>query len=97
MSNEAKKYSTVHYKNYLDLKRLLNAQHLRSAELNDEPAHEEMLFIIVHQAYELWFKQIIHELTSIIDLFQKDKIDERNIGVAVSLFGTNCRNSKVTY
>jgi tryptophan 2,3-dioxygenase len=28
------------------------------------PAHDELLFIIVHQAYELWFKQLLHELTA---------------------------------
>jgi len=43
-----------------------------------------MLFIIVHQAYELWFKLIIHELDSVIKIFQAESIDEKNIGVAVS-------------
>lgn len=83
MKEEAKKYSTVHYKNYLGLKELLNAQHLRSAELDEEPAHDEMLFIIVHQAYELWFKQIIHELKSVVKMFQTGNVDERNIGTAI--------------
>ena len=36
-------------------------------------AHEEMLFIIIHQAYELWFKQIIHELNSIMQYFKQEK------------------------
>ena len=31
------------------------------------PAHDELLFIIVHQAYELWFKQLLHELTAVRD------------------------------
>lgn len=43
------------YSNYLDLNQLLSAQHPQSDE------HDEMLFIIIHQAYELWFKQILHE------------------------------------
>jgi tryptophan 2,3-dioxygenase len=30
--------------------------------LSEEKVHDEMLFIIIHQAYELWFKQILHEL-----------------------------------
>ena len=47
-------------------------------------AHEEMLFIIIHQAYELWFKQILHELESVMLYFSKDKIDEENIGLIVS-------------
>jgi tryptophan 2,3-dioxygenase len=48
------------------------------------PAHDEMLFIIVHQVYELWFKQIMHELDSVIKMFREETIDEKNIGVAVS-------------
>lgn len=45
------------YNNYLKIDDLLNLQQLRS-----EPAeHDEMLFIIIHQTYELWFKQILHE------------------------------------
>ena len=83
MSNKSKKYSTIHYHNYLQLDKLLQAQNLRSVEL-EEPAHEEMLFIITHQAYELWFKQIIHELKSIQKMFNENNVDERNIGTAVS-------------
>ena len=44
------------YRAYLGLDQILSAQHLRSGD------HDEMLFIIVHQVYELWFKQLIHEL-----------------------------------
>ncbi len=39
--------------------------------------------IITHQAYELWFKQIIHELESVVQLLQVDRIDERKIGIVV--------------
>jgi len=84
MKENAEKYSTIHYRNYLGLDKILNAQELRSAQLEDEPAHEEMLFIIVHQVYELWFKQIIHELESVLDLFDKENIDEKNIGTSVN-------------
>ncbi len=83
MEEKGSKYSTVHYQNYLGLGKILDAQHLRSAALEEEPAHEEMLFIIVHQAYELWFKQIIHELSSVLILFRREKVDERNIGTAI--------------
>ena len=84
MSKEnEKKYTTIHYHSYLELDKILGAQKLRSAELDNEPAHEEMLFIIMHQAYELWFKQIMHELTSIIKMFKQDDVDERNLGTAV--------------
>lgn len=76
------KYTTIHYHSYLELDKLLNAQTLRSAEL-ETPAHEEMLFIITHQAYELWFKQIIHELESVHQMFKDETVNEKNIGTAI--------------
>ena len=84
MSKVEEKYTTVHYRNYLQLDKVLDAQSLRSAELEDEPAHDEMLFIIVHQTYELWFKQIIHELESVLKMFRKEQVDERNIGTSIA-------------
>jgi tryptophan 2,3-dioxygenase len=51
----------VYYADYLRLDRLLSSQEPESARIGVN-AHDEMLFIIVHQAYELWFKQILHEL-----------------------------------
>ncbi len=77
------KYTSVKYDNYLQLQQLLTAQTMRSEQIGT-PAHDEMLFIIVHQVYELWFKEIIHDLKSIVKMFNEDTIDERNIGVAVS-------------
>ncbi len=82
MTKESK-YSAVHYNNYLALDKILDAQHLRSAALG-EPAHEEMLFIITHQVYELWFKQINHELYSIHSMLATDDVDERNLGILVN-------------
>lgn len=79
----AKKYSSIHYSDYLQLDKILGAQHLRSEELGDE-AHDEMLFIVIHQVYELWFKEIIHDLTSVMDMFKDDKLDEKNTGLAVA-------------
>jgi tryptophan 2,3-dioxygenase len=46
----------VTYSGYLRLDQLLTAQQPRSNE------HDEMLFIVIHQIYELWFKQLLHEL-----------------------------------
>lgn len=46
------------YADYLHLEGLLDLQVPRSAP----PEHDEMLFVIIHQTYELWFKQILHEL-----------------------------------
>jgi tryptophan 2,3-dioxygenase len=51
------------YGGYLAVPELLSLQRLRS----DPPVHDELLFIVVHQAYELWFKQLIFELESIRD------------------------------
>src|SRR5437870_5766092 len=48
----------VTYSSYLKLDELLELQQ----PLSDGPEHDEMLFIVIHQVYELWFKQILHEL-----------------------------------
>ena len=48
---------SITYTNYLKVNELLELQKLKS----DPPEHDETLFIIIHQTYELWFKQIIHE------------------------------------
>jgi len=79
----SKKYTTIHYDSYLQLSKLLDAQHPRSGEF-EKAAHEETLFIIVHQVYELWFKQSLHEIESVCDMFRGDNLDEKNIGSAVS-------------
>ena len=68
------KKTALHYQNYLKLDKILHAQFPMSKELGDE-SHDEMLFIIIHQAYELWFKQIIHELKSIKDAIKDKKIE----------------------
>ena len=69
----------IYYPDYLQLDKLLDAQHLESAK-RGQPAHDEMLFIVVHQAYELWFKQILYEIRSIIEMFSDDVVDERQMG-----------------
>ncbi len=68
----------MYYSDYLQLDKILNAQHPESFKTGNEPAHDEMLFIIVHQAYELWFKQILFELDFIMNVFKKDKIDDNS-------------------
>nr|ALQ52682.1 tryptophan 2,3-dioxygenase [Nilaparvata lugens] len=65
------------YSEYLHLEKLLTAQQMMSAKKNRIPAHDEHLFIITHQAYELWFKQILYELDSVRKLFsEKQGLDE---------------------
>jgi tryptophan 2,3-dioxygenase len=57
------------YGTYLRVPEILQLQTL----LSDPPAHDELLFIVIHQAYELWFKQLLFELESIRDcLFDGD-------------------------
>ncbi|GAA4696711.1 tryptophan 2,3-dioxygenase family protein [Nocardioides nanhaiensis] len=51
------------YGSYLRLPQLLDAQHLES----DPPAHDELLFITIHQVYELWFQQLLHEVVAARD------------------------------
>ena len=51
------------YAGYLKIDELLRLQR----PLSDDPEHDEMLFIIIHQVYELWFKQILHELRKLQD------------------------------
>ena len=51
------------YGSYLRLPQLLDSQHLES----DPPAHDELLFITIHQVYELWFKQLLHEAAAARD------------------------------
>jgi len=62
------------YSDYLQLDRILESQILLSGHAGTS-AHEEMLFIIMHQTYELWFKQIAYDLESILSLFKNKQQD----------------------
>jgi tryptophan 2,3-dioxygenase len=73
----------LYYSEYLHLDKILDAQHPKSAENGKAAAHEEMLFIIVHQAFELWFKQVRHELCSIIESLHKERIDDNTDEMSV--------------
>ncbi len=61
---------TLTYSSYLHLDQFLALQQPRSAP----PEHDEMLFIIVHQAYELWFKLLLHECAKIRDDFTQNHL-----------------------
>src|SRR5215217_4599332 len=58
------------YNKYLRVQDLINLQDCLSTPAH----HDELLFITVHQAYELWFKQILHELDAAILLMEEDRI-----------------------
>ena len=53
------------YGSYLRLPQLLDAQHLESGKGDQSPAHDELLFITIHQVYELWFQQLLHEADTV--------------------------------
>jgi tryptophan 2,3-dioxygenase len=55
------------YAEYLELSALLQLQRPRSAG----PAHDELLFIVIHQAYELWFKLVLHEADALRDALER--------------------------
>lgn len=78
----------VYYGNYLKLEELLGAQAPLSKKYGDE-CHDETLFIIVHQVYELWFKQILHELNSINTIFSSHHVEESD------LFSVNSRLDRI--
>jgi tryptophan 2,3-dioxygenase len=56
------------YGDYLKVNQLLELQH----PLSEGPEHDEMLFIVIHQVYELWFKQILHELDHLEQLLARN-------------------------
>ena len=59
----------LYYTDYLELDKILGSQHPKSNNDTDE-----MLFIIIHQAYELWFKMVIHELDHVRRIFDTDNV-----------------------
>jgi tryptophan 2,3-dioxygenase len=56
------------YSSYLKLKELLSLQ----KPLSEKPEHDEMLFIVIHQVFELWFKEMLHELDHLKGLLAED-------------------------
>jgi len=71
----AKKPKDIDYKTYLQLPEILASQERLSN------AHDEMLFIIVHQTYELWFKQVLFELARVQDIFSRKSVADGDLRV----------------
>jgi tryptophan 2,3-dioxygenase len=67
----------MHYHDYLQLDKILNAQFPESDKLN-LPAHDEMLFIVIHQAYELWFKQLHYEVDSVAAIMNQPAMNDNS-------------------
>ena len=70
----------LYYFDYLQLDRLLSAQ----TPLSQPAAHDELLFIVTHQAFELWFKQILFELDVVLEVMGQDVVAEKDMGEVVS-------------
>ena len=58
------------YSKYLKINELIALQ----APLSTPPHHDEMLFIVIHQVYELWFKQLLHELEAVVRALERDDL-----------------------
>jgi tryptophan 2,3-dioxygenase len=63
---------SVNYSSYLEIEQLLSLQRPKS----DPAEHDEMLFIIIHQVYELWFKQVLHEIDKVKEDFTANRVFE---------------------
>ena len=70
MANNYGDNPPLSYNKYLRVQDLINLQDCLSTPAH----HDELLFITVHQAYELWFKQILHELDAAIQFLEEDRI-----------------------
>jgi tryptophan 2,3-dioxygenase len=71
------KQQTMHYSDYLQLGKILDAQQPESDRLGVH-AHDEMLFIVIHQAYELWFRQLLYEADSVIALLEQPSLNDNS-------------------
>jgi tryptophan 2,3-dioxygenase len=69
MPNDYGKNAPLSYNTYLRVPELIDLQSVRTTPAH----HDELLFITVHQAYELWFKQILHEIDAAIILMKEDR------------------------
>jgi tryptophan 2,3-dioxygenase len=67
----------LYYSDYIQLDKILNSQHPKSFGSREE-GNDEMLFIIIHQVYELWFKQILFELDLVRHIFIHGQINDNS-------------------
>jgi tryptophan 2,3-dioxygenase len=67
----------MNYHDYLQLDKILNAQSLQS-DKEQLPAHDEMLFVVIHQAYELWFKQLHYEIDSVLEIMERPTLNDNS-------------------
>jgi tryptophan 2,3-dioxygenase len=87
VEHHVKKSSDISYKSYLQLPAILNAQTPLSGTAGKPPAHDEMLFLVVHQTYELWFKQVLFELDRIQDIFSHKVVEDKDLRIVSAGLG----------
>lgn len=83
MANEYGKDAPLSYNKYLKVRELIELQE----PLSEPESHDELLFIIIHQTYELWFKQLLHELDACIGWIDEGRLFRANhsLRAAVSI------------
>jgi tryptophan 2,3-dioxygenase len=74
MSQEYGKGAPLSYNKYLKVPELISLQET----LSDPESHDELLFIIIHQTYELWFKQVLHEVDATVKWLNEDRAFRAN-------------------
>ena len=74
MAEEYGKNALLSYNKYLKVPELIRLQET----LSDPASHDELLFIIIHQTYELWFKQILHEIDATLEWIKEGRLFRSN-------------------
>ena len=74
MSREYGQDAPLSYNKYLKVRELLELQQT----LSEPVSHDELLFIIIHQTYELWFKQVLHEIDATIHWLDENRTFRAN-------------------
>lgn len=81
MTEEYGKNAPLSYNKYLKVEQIINLQET----LSEPTSHDELLFIVIHQTYELWFKQILHEIKATIGWLNENRIFRANHALRVVL------------
>ena len=96
-SRRVEKEAAVTYASYLRIGDLLAQQQQRSGGDGQLAEHDELLFITIHQVYELWFKQLLHELRATRTLLARaaqGALERDDAFAALALLGRVLKISK---
>jgi tryptophan 2,3-dioxygenase len=81
MQHEYGQNATLSYNKYLKVEDIIKLQET----LSEPTSHDELIFIVIHQTYELWFKQILHELDATIGWLNEGRVFRANHSLRVVL------------